>query len=70
MRHQLLTVLERRFNNNDGEQIGWYLARKSNTEPILVMRIEAISNSEFNSLIELINSRVSPIIDISSLKIT
>ena len=56
-----------RFNDDDGEQTGWYLARKSNTEPILVMRVEAVNDSELNSLLKLIESKVSPIIDISSL---
>jgi phosphomannomutase len=56
-----------RFNNENGEQIGWYLARKSNTEPILVMRVEAVDDNELNSLLELIDSRVSSIIDISKL---
>ena len=56
-----------RFNNEDGEQIGWYLARKSNTEPILVMRVEAVDENELNSLLGLIDSRVSSIIDISKL---
>ena len=30
-----LTALESDLTNDEGEQIGWYLARKSNTEPIL-----------------------------------
>ncbi|DAC56632.1 MAG TPA: phosphomannomutase/phosphoglucomutase, partial [Candidatus Poseidoniales archaeon] len=34
-----------RFNDDDGEYVGWYLARKSNTEPVLVMRMEALSES-------------------------
>ena len=56
-----------RFNNADGGQTGWYLARKSNTEPILVMRVEAVDDNELDSLLGLIDSRVSPIIDISKL---
>ena len=56
-----------RFNNDDGEQIGWYLARKSNTEPILVMRVEATDEAQLDQLLELIKQRVSPIIDISKL---
>ena len=56
-----------RFNNDEGDQIGWYLARKSNTEPILVMRVEATSEQELSDLLALIHHRVSPIIDISKL---
>ena len=56
-----------RFNNADGEQIGWYLARKSNTEPILVMRVEANNQENLDELLSLIDERVSPIIDISKL---
>ena len=55
-----------RFNEN-GEQIGWYLARKSNTEPILVMRVEANNQDNLNKLLSIIDERVSPIIDISKL---
>ena len=51
----------------DGEQIGWYLARKSNTEPILVMRVEANTKSNLDSILAMIDERVSPIIDISKL---
>ncbi len=51
----------------DGEQIGWYLARKSNTEPILVMRVEANNQDNLNKLLSMIDERVSPIIDISKL---
>ncbi len=51
----------------DGEQIGWYLARKSNTEPILVMRVEANTQSNLDSILAMIDERVSPIIDISKL---
>ena len=55
------------FNNDEGEQIGWYLARKSNTEPILVMRVEATSEQGLSDLLALIHQRISPIIDISKL---
>ena len=39
----------------DGEQTGWYLARKSNTEPILVMRVEA-NNEENLKMLESVQS--------------
>ena len=55
-----------RFTEN-GEQQGWYLARKSNTEPILVMRVEAVNEEILSQMLSLINSRVSPIINIEKL---
>ena len=57
-----------RFNNDTtGEQIGWYLARKSNTEPILVMRVEAVDEKVLKALLMMIQQRVSPIINIDKL---
>ncbi len=60
-----------RFNeessSSPSNQIGWFLARKSNTEPILVMRVEAISDQYLDSILSIIDERVSPIIDISKL---
>ena len=55
-----------RFTEN-GEQTGWYLARKSNTEPILVMRVEAISQDKLDQMLALIEERISPIINIEKL---
>ena len=51
----------------DGEQTGWYLARKSNTEPILVMRVEANNEENLNTMLNLIDERISPIINIEKL---
>ena len=51
----------------DGEQQGWYLARKSNTEPILVMRVEAVNEEKLSQMLSLIDSRVSSIINIEKL---
>jgi len=51
----------------DGEQTAWYLARKSNTEPILVMRVEAINQDKLNQMLALIDERISPIINIEKL---
>ena len=51
----------------DGEQQGWYLARKSNTEPILVMRVEAVNEEKLIQMLSLIDSRVSSIINIEKL---
>ena len=55
-----------RFTEN-GEQQGWYLARKSNTEPILVMRVEAVNEEKLHEMLRLIDSRVSSIINIEKL---
>ena len=55
-----------RFTEN-GEQQGWYLARKSNTEPILVMRVEAVNEEKLHEMLSLIDSRVSSIINIEKL---
>ena len=51
----------------NGEQQGWYLARKSNTEPILVMRVEAVNEEKLSQMLSLIDSRVSSIINIEKL---
>ena len=51
----------------DGEYVGWYLARKSNTEPVLVMRAEANSQSNLALIQQHIESKVSQHIDISKL---
>ena len=57
-----------RFTSSQStEQSGWYLARKSNTEAILVMRVEAVDEAELKALLKMIHERVSPIIDISKL---
>ena len=55
-----------RFAEN-GEQTGWYLARKSNTEPILVMRVEALNQDKLDEMLALIDERISPIINIEKL---
>ena len=55
-----------RFSEN-GKQTGWYLARKSNTEPILVMRVEANNQENLNAMLSLIDERISPIINIEKL---
>ena len=55
-----------RFSEN-GVQTGWYLARKSNTEPILVMRVEANNQENLNAMLSLIDERISPIINIEKL---
>ena len=56
-----------RFNDDNGEYVGWYLARKSNTEPVLVMRMEALSESTLQTMMDVVNERVSGIINIEKL---
>ena len=56
-----------RFDNEDGEYIGWYLARKSNTEPVLVMRIEATDDDVLARIRATVNDRVAGHVDISTL---
>ena len=56
-----------RFNDDDGEYVGWYLARKSNTEPVLVLRMEALSESTLQTMMDVVNERVSGIINIEKL---
>ena len=51
----------------DGVQQGWYLARKSNTEAILVMRVEAVNEEKLSQMLNLIDSRVSSIINVEKL---
>ena len=56
-----------RFDNEDGEYVGWYLARKSNTEPVLVMRMEATTDDQLNRMKAMADERVSGIINIEKL---
>ena len=56
-----------RFNDDNGEYVGWYLARKSNTEPVLVMRMEALSESTLQTMMDVVTERVSGIINIEKL---
>lgn len=56
-----------RFENEDGEYAGWYLARKSNTEAVLVMRMEAVDDQQLTAMKAMADERVSPIINIEKL---
>ncbi|DAC22005.1 MAG TPA: hypothetical protein D7H89_03180, partial [Candidatus Poseidoniales archaeon] len=47
-----------RFHNEDDEYVGWYLARKSNTEPVLVMRMEATDEKELQAMRTVVENRV------------
>ena len=56
-----------RFNDENGHYVGWYLARKSNTEPVLVMRMEAKSEAHLQRMKAMADERVSPVINIEKL---
>ena len=53
--------------NFDGEYAGWYLARKSNTEAVLVMRVEAKTDTHLEVMMKEINEKVAPLINIEKL---
>ncbi len=67
--HEASTVdgVRVRFNNENEEHVGWYLARKSNTEPVLVMRMEAVDETQLTNMKAMADERVSPIINIEKL---
>jgi len=67
--HEASTVdgVRVRFDNENGEHVGWYLARKSNTEPVLVMRMEAVDETQLADMKAMADERVSPIINIEKL---
>jgi phosphomannomutase/phosphoglucomutase len=51
----------------DGEYLGWYLARKSNTEEVLVMRAEAINEGALSDLMEHVERLAGPHISLEKL---
>jgi len=56
-----------RFTDASGHQYGWYLARQSNTEPVLIMRMEAESEEQLEQMKAIAKERVSPLINIEKL---
>ena len=55
-----------RFNfEKEGEVVGWCLCRLSNTEPIFVMRAEAIDDENLDWIKSEVNRIISPHLDIS-----
>ena len=62
---------EGRVSTVDGVKVdldeGWAHVRKSNTEPVLVMRMEATSDEQLASMKALADERVSGIINIEKL---
>ncbi|MAI09740.1 MAG: hypothetical protein CMA08_04075, partial [Euryarchaeota archaeon] len=53
-----------RFEDEHGVQQGWYLARRSNTESVLVMRAEARTEAMLAHIRQHIEDRVAPLIDV------
>ena len=53
--------------NYDGGYCGWYLARKSNTESVLVMRAEARTDAYLALMMDEIKTKVEPLINIEKL---
>ena len=56
-----------RFHNEEGAYVGWFLARQSNTEAVLIMRIEAEDEQQLARIRETVDKRVSATIDIEKL---
>jgi len=56
-----------RFTDKNGNQYGWYLARQSNTEPVLIMRMEALNQEQLESMKSIAQERVAPFINIERL---
>ena len=51
-----------RFEDEDGTQVGWYLARQSNTEAVLIMRAEARSEAWLAAIRTMIEERVAGVV--------
>jgi phosphomannomutase/phosphoglucomutase len=54
-----------RYDSHLGVKSGWFLCRPSNTEPILVMRAEADSQSGLDAIRNDVEKRIGTIIDLS-----
>jgi len=46
---------------------GWFLCRPSNTEPVLVMRAEALTTDSLASLLSDVSSRLAGIVEVGEL---
>ena len=67
--HEASTVdgIRVRFSEN-GEDTGWYLARRSNTEEVLIMRVEALTDQHLDGIMDVVRTRVGGLIDLSRLE--
>ena len=62
--HSTVDGVRVRFEDEDGHLQGWYLARRSNTEAVLVMRAEARTEEGLDHIRAHIESRVADLIDV------
>ena len=46
---------------------GWFLCRPSNTEPVLVMRAEALTRDSLTSLLSDVSCRLAGIVEVGEL---
>ena len=53
------------YFEKDGEVVGWWLCRLSDTEPIFVMRAEAINDENLTWIKSEVNRMISPHLDIT-----
>ena len=62
--HSTVDGVRVRFEDEDGSLQGWYLARRSNTEAVLVMRAEARTKEGLERIRAHIEDRVADLIDV------
>ena len=62
--HSTVDGVRVRFEDEDGSLQGWYLARRSNTEAVLVMRAEARTEQGLERIRAHIEERVAHLIDV------
>ncbi|GIS27702.1 MAG: phosphoglucomutase [Methanobacteriota archaeon] len=62
--HSTVDGVRVRFEDEDGNLQGWYLARRSNTEAVLVMRAEARTEQGLERIRAHIEERVADLIDV------
>jgi phosphomannomutase len=62
--HSTVDGVRVRFEDEDGSLQGWYLARRSNTEAVLVMRAEARTEQGLERIRAHIEERVADLIDV------
>ena len=62
--HSTVDGVRVRFEDEHGHLQGWYLARRSNTEAVLVMRAEARSKDVLDRIRAQIEARVAGLIDV------
>ncbi|DAC35420.1 MAG TPA: hypothetical protein D7I05_01945, partial [Candidatus Poseidoniales archaeon] len=63
--HSTVDGVRVRFEDEEGRLQGWYLARRSNTEAVLVMRAEARTEAVLKDIQSRIEQRVPDLIDVS-----